>query len=196
MLIPWPDVAHVVDSLVDLRRAVEETESPYTLETHTADFEARLWRGQAVVHSVGSLVPGHGEGHEIEAFFDRLWMPGNWTEVPHGRFRVPKNNIGFSNPRIEGGALLVTVAPGDTQTDGEVVVKAGQFCRVGRRSYRVYGLAGGTLSLIPDILPDGVALAGSSTVRARPARGSSAAANRSSDFMGPWTFSWDEWLKG
>lgn len=194
MLIAWPDGLTVVESRVELQRAVSREVSPYSLASHEVDFGGRRWRGSLTVMRVGDLEPGLEVADTFEAFLDLWGQPGNWTEVPWGRPAAPVTSLAFTSPAVADGALGISVASGALSEAG-----AGQFTRIGNRTYRLASIGDTAAMLLPDVLPLAAVIDGTPTLRAKLSPGSSPAASsvsvdRQAIFAGPWTLSIDEYV--
>ena len=98
----------------------------------------------------------------------------------------------FSAPQIINSMLSITLPQEQPN------VRRGQFCRIGNRSYRVAITPNSADLLLQPGKLIGTAVRRVSpitTIRAKITPNTITSVGRIPDQMGPWTISWEEWLK-
>lgn len=190
MLIPWPEAAKQETVTMRLRRAGQTSISPYTGKATSVFFGGALWDGDTVLAQYNLDDIGTPLALAVEDFIDDMTDQRNWTELPTLRPAAVFANDPqpFTAPAVNGGVLMITVAGSHDD------LAAGQYARIGDRTYKVRSFAGGIVSLIPGILPaTGVTtVSGTQTVRAKLDPDGDFATPGTLTTRGPWTLTWRE----
>ena len=157
-----------------------ELRTQYSGDVTILDYGHPLWRGRTVVDTFDEE---HDE--EVDAWLSAMDGSANWALFPHKRTSIPNQRL----LSAEVGEF-----PFSYTVNNPAGLKVGQFCNISMKTFRIVGLNGAVVTLMPNIKIQLGIMAPATVIPIRliTNSGRSYSSERNADWQEPWRFTWEE----